>query len=256
MPTSTDKILLALLVVFFLQGWRCGILRSLIGPFSFFACAFFAVLFFDLTNNIIVTSLIVLGGGFMLSMLLNCAIMIGRFTINKEFLGKIFLGSRILGGITNLVWQGMTTILIVVILTLIPTGVARVDKIQKDVMESKTYACFTRHIVPAVPALKDGLSSLSLFKNPEKIQTMASAEEYQIFWEDQKVQELVNDPEIQELIDKKDIVHLAAHPKLRTLLANEDAMIKFTKFSKKVYKETVAQNQAMAESNQSDDDRE
>ena len=68
-----------------------------------FACAFFAVLFFDLTNNIIVTSLIVLGGGFMLSVLLNCAIMIGRFTINKEFLGKVFLGSRILGGITNLV---------------------------------------------------------------------------------------------------------------------------------------------------------
>ena len=55
---------------------------------------------------------------------------------------------------------------------------------------------------------------------------------------------------------QKDIVHLAAHPKLRTLLANEDAMIKFTKFSKKVYKETAAQNQAMAESNQSDDDRE
>ena len=88
----------------------------------------------------------------------------------------------------------MTTILIVVILTLIPTGVARVDKIQKDIMESKTYACFIRYIVPAVPPLKDGLSSLSLFKNPEKIQTMASAEEYQIFWKDQKVQELVNDP--------------------------------------------------------------
>ena len=239
MPLLMDKIILALLIIFSLFGWFRGFLKALIGPLSCALCFFFAAIFYDLNQNILLASLIAVGGTIALATIFSTILTIGMATVNKEFRGKIFLLSRILGSGVNLLWQGNLLFLSLIIMTALPAAKPGVEKLQDQIYQSKMVESYYRHVISPDDRLQAGLASLAIFKDHEQMDRVSKTKEFQAFQQDPKVQAFLSDPKVLEAAGKKDTLAILMAPSLAELITNDRAMEKFTTLVKLMYRENL-----------------
>jgi len=246
MYTTTDLVVLLLLIFFTYRGWRKGLLRSLIGPVSLVICGMIAMIHYDLNKNLVTSLTIAIIGSVVLSIVAMIVLSLMRLTVDKEYRDYIFWGSRLLGSIFNLIWKGAIISSILLSLAMLPTHIFGLHKLHTDVVESVSYSVAHRLISKIKPA-KEAAETLDLLNDSHYLDKLSSTDEYEKLMKDEKIQELRNDPEVAEMMDNKDIAGLMSNPKIIELLQDDEFMLKINELSRKAYQQKQEEEAAEEE---------
>lgn len=234
-----DKIIILLLCLFFLSGWLRGFLKSLIGPISFLFCFISAVIFYDLNYNILMATFIAIFGTIALTITLNILLMASLSTVNKEFRGKAFLVSRILGSAINTLWQGNIMFIMIILLSAIPIHNEKFEKLQNQALESKILIHYYQKIIYPNNRLTAITMSLAMLRDPEKMQIITNTPEFTTFYADPKVQEFINDPQVIEATETQNSFKLMQSASLRQLVTDDTAMSQLTRLATTIYRRNL-----------------
>lgn len=234
-----DKIIIAILCLFFLTGWIRGFLKSLIGPISFLCCFISAVIFYDLNRNILMATFIATIGTIAMAITLNILLAIGLSTVNKEFRGKTFLVSRILGSVVNVFWQGNIFFAFLILFSALPIKNEKFEVFQKQIPDSKMVAHYYQKVVNRDNRLKAIVSSLSVMNNPQKMQEITATKEFDEFYNHPKVQHFLDDPQVIDALAAKNSLRLIENASLRDLVTDDEAMYSLTKITRMVYEKNL-----------------
>ncbi len=230
-----DKIIIAILFFFFLSGWLRGFLKSMIGPVSFLLCFISAVIFYDLNRNILMAVLIATVGTIALAITFNVLLALGLSTVHKEFRGKTFLLSRLLGSLINIFWQGNIFFVFIIIFSTLPINNQKFESIQKQITESKIVSFYYEKVVNRDNRIKAVLASFLAIKDPNQMQLISNTKEFTNFYNHAKVQKFLNDPQVIDALAAKDSVALLSNPALKELVIDDDAMYNLTILAQMVY---------------------
>lgn len=234
-----DKIIIALLCLFFLSGWMRGFLKSLIGPISFLFCFISAVIFYDLNRNILMATFIATIGTIALTITLNVLLMASLATVNKEFRGKAFLVSRILGSIINILWQGNIMFMAIILLSALPIRNEKFEILQNQAAESRILAHYYQKVIYPDNRLTAITMSLAMMRDPQRMQIITNTPEFATFYADPKVQKFINDPQVMEAMAAQNSLALIQSPSLRELVTDDTAMYQFTRLATTIYRRNL-----------------
>ncbi|HPB68094.1 MAG TPA: CvpA family protein [Candidatus Omnitrophota bacterium] len=236
--TYTDYgIVLAGLILFF-SGYRNGLCRTLSGPVAFLLCCVGAVIYYDITGNILYALMIASIGTLLLSMAFRLVLMIGKSTIGKTGNDTTILLSRILGGLVNLAWRGSLLFGILFLVTLIPFNALNLGTIKNDINGSVSFSILNRFVLNRIPQTKKIKQAFRVLENPKKLQTLSMDPEYKALLSDPKVKDITEDQEIQKLINKQDYLKLLSHPKIKSLMKDDTLLEKIARLSESLTRET------------------
>jgi len=246
MYTTTDLVVLLLLIFYIYRGWRKGILRSLIGPVSLVICGMIAMIHYDLNENMITSLSIAVGGAFILTILLSVVLSLMRLTVDKEYRDYVFWGSRLLGSIFNLVWKGALLGFFLIALSLIPSNLFGLQKAHDDIVGSFSYSVAHR-LTSSIKPTKELMETFDLINDSHYMDKLAETDEYEQLMNDEKIQELREDPEIAKMMDEKNISGLMSNPKIIEMLQDDEFMLKINELSRKAYQQKQDEEEAEEE---------
>ena len=242
--TYTDYGVAITGILFFLIGFRKGLFRTLIGPLSLLLCSVAAVIYYDITANVLNTLMIAFIGTIILSLVFRMIFIIGKSTVGKTGEDTTLLFSRILGGLLNLIWKWSILFGMLFLLTLIPFNALNLGTIKNDINGSVSFRLLNRLVLSRIPQTKRIKQAFRVLENPKKLQTLSSSPEYRDLMADPKVKALTEDKEIQALVDKQDYVKLLSHPKIKALLKDDELLSKLTRLSESLYRDNTAEKSA------------
>lgn len=235
MSPLLDKFIIALLITFFVLGWFRGILSPLIGPMSFVICTFFGVIFYDLNKNLVIAAAIIVIGSLATAFGLSALLTLGMATVNKEFRGKTFLVSRILGGSINMLWQGNLVFVALILIAALPAKGSAFEKLQGQIGESQAMRFYYQEVVTRNDKFQAVVDSLFIFQEPKLMDQISSTPEYKAFYQEPHFQAFLDSPEVIKGIETENFMPIVTSPALRTLLANDALMENFTLVAIKIY---------------------
>ena len=242
--TYTDYGVAITGIIFFLIGFRKGLFRTLIGPLSLILCSVAAIIYYDITGNILNALMISFVGTLVLSLAFRLVLMIGKSTFGKTGEDTTLLLSRVLGGLLNLVWKWGILFGILFLLTAIPFNGLNLGTMKEDINGSVSFRLLNQIVLSRIPQTQRIKQAFRVIENPKKLQTLSTRPEYKDLMADPKVKALTEDKEIQTLMDNKDYVKLLSHPKIKALLKDNELMSKLTHLSETIYRETAAEKTA------------
>ena len=233
--TKIDYILLAIFLVFFLDGCRKGLFRCLIGPASFLAFLLIGIINYDAEGNAIKSILLVFIGSMICTTVINIALFFARRKVDPNFRNASFLISRILGGVVSLFWKGGMTLIILTLLTLIPQKVSGQIGLLKELTESRTYAWLKEKTIQSSPTFKTWIECLRTITNAEELQTWRETSEYQNFFNYPKVTAVLEDSELMERLKNNGVKEILSNQKIKDLMNDETAMTLLSRLSERIY---------------------
>lgn len=236
----TDILVLVLFLLFFLNGWRKGLFRSLITPIFLAIFFIIGIIHFDLTGNLVHTFSIVIIGTSICSLIFKSIFFVGRHQIQKAFRDSTYVISRILGSFVNLFWNG--TLLLIALLVLTLTPLSELGNVKKDIVNSNSYNCTHAYLIGRVPVARKIFFTLKILQEFSGPSELAQSEEYKAFFEDPKVEALQSNKEIMHLIESKNIFALLSHPLVKEVIDDNKLMQKLTTLSQKAYQKQAADN--------------
>lgn len=206
-----DIIVLALLTLLAWQGAARGFLQSVIGPIAFLIATGIALIYYNLSKNIMVALGIGLVGPFFLRFFL--------VFVAKSF-GKISgdstnpsIVSSLLGGALTICW-GMCFILpIMVALTLVPHTIPGFSTMHNYLVKTRTFEA-TQYIVHKTGILPKPAPQAD---TDEAAAQPAAAGPIPSIADDERIKALLNDPEIKKAAESKNVAALMSNPKILTL---------------------------------------
>jgi hypothetical protein len=220
-----------------LQGWRCGLLRSLIVPISLCIAWLISILYFDSSYNVLKSIWLILFITFILSFIGHLGLSLGRRSLSDQEKLYVFWGSRILGTAVNAAWQSIIFFFLIAILQAALPHSAEMKNIKEDIKQSRVYHWMGAKLLLNFPVAHATANTLAAFADQEQMELIKLTPEYKAVFDDPKVQELLSDPEISEYIQKKNVVRLMQAEKVRTILKDEEIMKKFSRLTRMVYKQ-------------------
>ncbi len=235
--TYTDYGVAATGLLLFFSGFRKGLCRTLSGPVAFLLCCVGAVIYYDITGNILHALMITSIGTILLSLAFRLVLMIGKSTIGKTGDDTTLLLSRILGGLVNLAWKWSILFGILFLITLIPFNALNLGTIKNDINGSVSFSLLNRFVLSRIPQTKKIKQAFRVLENPKKLQTLSTNPEYKALLSDPKVKDITEDQEIQELINKQDYIKLLSHPKIKSLIKDDKLLEKLTRLSESLTRE-------------------
>ncbi|MFA5260555.1 MAG: CvpA family protein [Candidatus Omnitrophota bacterium] len=224
-------------ILFFVSGFRKGLCRTLVGPLSLVLCSIAAIIYYDITGNILNALIIALIGTVILSLSFRLVLIIGKSTIGKTGENTTLLLSRVLGGIVNLAWKWSILFGILFLLTLIPFNALNLGTIKNDINGSISFSLLNQIVLSRIPQTKNIKQAFRILENPQKLQTLSTRPEYKELMSDPKVKAITEDKEIQTLMDNQDYIKLLSHPKIKSLLKDDKLMEKLARLSESFYRE-------------------
>jgi hypothetical protein len=240
---KTDIVMLCFLTFSFLTGWHNGLFRTILGPLSILLCAIAAIIYYDVSHNLIMSLLIASVGSIALALIFKIFFMFARSTVDKNYRNTTFIGSRLLGGLLNMSWKAALLSVVLILTTLLPGQLFQLRRIQDDVKQSVSYQLIQKYAFRKAPQSQNIIETLKVLQDPERLRRMSDTPEYQEFYSDEQLQSLITDEQIAEQIRNKDISGLMSNPKILDLMQNEELLEKFGRLSKKIY-DTEAENEA------------
>ena len=204
--TITDFIAIILSIFFLERGASRGLMRSLLGPFSMIVATIMAIVYYQATQDMVVSLLIGLFGPILLHLilkfLLNTFAKATNTNIRPGFLSS--LG----GAILTLTWGWVFVVLTLTLLPLLPARGATLTVLHNDITNSFSYKITAPWVEKFIPALK-GMS-------PDT-KNVASKSDAQSLAQDPRFQEILQDPEVQKDINDHDFTKLLSNPKMMAL---------------------------------------
>lgn len=242
-----DKIIWGFLAFFFLSGWLRGFSKSLIGPVAFIFCFISAVIFYDLNRNILMAAVITFAGTIALALCLSVILAVTMAAINKEYRGKVFLLSRILGAATNVAWQGNILFITIVMFSIVPFEQGLLATLQKQVGQSTMMTYYKVNVVNKDSRYQALVASFESISDPAEVERIVQTDKFKAFAADPKVQAFVNDPNVAAAIEEKDPIKILKTSSLRQLVTNDGSMATFTKLTEMVYMDQLDRFQGPAD---------
>ncbi len=175
------------------------------------------------------------GGTLILTVTLNILLALGMATVNKEYRGKVFPLSRILGSVVNVVWQGNIVFLTILLLSTLPIDDKRMDALRTQVPESKMMNFYKETIINRDVRFQAVVKSLGTLRDPDEVAQIAHTPEFEAFRKQPKLQKFINDPDVIQAMESKNGLKLIGNPSLRELLTDDSAMMSFTSLAQMVY---------------------
>lgn len=170
---------------------------------------------------------------------LNVLLALALTTVNKEFRGKTFFVSRILGSLVNILWQGNIFLVFLIVFRSLPIQNEKFENYQSQIAESKIVAYYEEKIITPDNRLKAVVASLETLRDPSQMQMITNTEEFSTFYKDPKVQKFLNDPQVIDALAAKDSLKLVQNTSLRDLVTDDNAMYSLTRVARMVYRKKL-----------------
>ncbi len=170
---------------------------------------------------------------------LNVLLSVGLSTVNKEFRGKTFFASRILGSILNVFWQGNIFFAFIILFSALPIKNEKFEVFQKQIPNSKIVAHYYQKVINRDNRLKAIVLSLSVMNNSQKMQDVTRTSEFDECYKNPKVQNFLNDPDVIDALAAKNSLRLIKNNSLRDLVTDDQAMYALTRVASMVYEKNL-----------------
>ncbi len=224
---NIDIIAITLLTLYFVGGWHFALFRSLIGPGSFLLSYTIAVINYDLMSNPIIATIVCVTGTVGLTIALNILFIAAQMSVDKKYRNYTLWINRLAGGLISVAWNGLLTVMAVIIFMILPDNGGPVSKIQTEINTSWSYGYANAFIVPRVPKLNTLALGLLVFKDPSHFAAVADTNEYHDFFNNPRLQAILTDNETLDQIEQRDILRLMKNPKVHAAI-NDTGLINST----------------------------
>lgn len=205
----TDIVILVLVVLYALSGWKKGLMRILLGPLSLAVCVILSFWYYQRTQNVWLSLAIGVLGPFFLNGLLSIVLALLRKAIHGDDDTGPSVFSRLAGSLVNVTWSGGLILISLYLFTRIPADTFNVGALRKDVERSWSYAVMVAAVDSAFPHWSGKSTSTQQVK-----QDLQETEEYQRLMADDRVRALFEDEEIMKQVQAKNLTALMNNPKL------------------------------------------
>ena len=183
-----------------------------------------AFIYYSQNHNIIIAFAISIIAPFILNVLLSLTLTVwGKITKSDKPLST---ASRAWGAALRALWGGINLLMIIVLITLIPSNASWVENIRQNIFSSVTYSLidqWTKHLVPQKSIDIRAISQV--MKDPHRMQDLQSSPEYKAVWEDPAIQTLLTDEGTMKDIQDKNFARLMSNPKMQALM-KDPALVK------------------------------
>ncbi len=233
-----DYIVLILLLILFILGWRRGFLNILFGPLSFVLGSAIGSFYYFRTYNIAASILIIFITSFFLHMGFSRLLQLWR-KVRGEGEGKSgFSFPRLLAGIFNLIWQGSFVIIALLIIPLIPSeDGGLLENIQENITASKTYT-FTDHWTHEWASSQfDAKKIFEVLKDPSSMEHIKESSQYQNLIKDERITALLEDEKIKKNIETYHYLELLNNPKVHAVLNDKNLIKNLFALNRKIIRE-------------------
>jgi len=244
--TTTDGIVLAMLLYYGVTGWQRGLLQSLLGPLSFLVCIFAGVAYFNKTHNIMVSFIIGIVGPIVIKFFGWILIHLGRKARGKEE-SELALATRLLGAGLRLAWGGAMIAITVMLIAVTPIQFLSLGKAKTDVLRSQTYQVVWSLAQKYFPAVTQGFKSssgsgFSLGQDPAS----AGVSPYQTLMADPRFQALLSDPQALQLLQEQNFAELEKNAKYQAIIKDPDMVARVKQLKQLPENEALAKSPAYA----------
>jgi len=231
---TTDYIVLAMLLYLFCKGWTKGFLKTLLGPFSLVLGCIAGLIYYQKTQNIPIALVICVIGPFFINLL----ILVGLKLLQKAEDGKppkLPISSRLLGSIVSLLWGGSYLVIMLFLIAIVPLKIAAFDRVQQDVLASRSYGLISSWTKNKVPAAHYDIGKIQkLLEDPASMEQFEDSAEYKALADDEILRSILEDEETAEQIRTKNYQELLTNPKMQELLSNEELLKKIFALNKRI----------------------
>ncbi len=236
MPSITDYITIAAFLYFFFNGWRKGFLKTLLGPLSLIIGCFAGFAYYQKTQNMAMSLGISILGPFAINILASIVLRLWHKAVNGDIpLSPI---NRISASALSILWGGSYLALMLLLIGITPLKISWFEKMQNDVLASKSYAFIDRQIGNKMPdTILDVKKITGLLKDPEKLEKFQSTEEFKALSSDELLKDILSDEETAEQIKSQDYGALLANPKIQEVFQNEELLKKIFALNKRIAEE-------------------
>ena len=227
----TDWIILGSFLMFFWQGCKKGLLTIVLGPLSLLLGIGASAIYYNQTKNFLISLILSIFAPIIIHIALK--ILLKLFHHPNEEKKFLTLG-RVFGGIINLAWNGAWVVLTIVVLALLPAQIPWLNKIQDNILASKTYQLILSVSGKKIPAgMNDIKKVTNIMNDPQRMQELRDTKEMKDVLADQDIQALLDDDTAREQIKKKDFFALLKNPHMQAILNNPDLLKKFIALQEK-----------------------
>lgn len=233
----TDLIIGGLLILAFIRGWMKGLLRTLLGPFSFIIGCFFSYVYYLQSKNLLVAVALSVVLPFLLEFILATLLSFFKKNDDKknDHTAPLFTVNQVLGGLVAVIWFWIIAALTLICIALVPANFPGVSKIQKDALTSRSYGVVRNIVGDKLSRSTDDIQHLAeTLADPSKMQAIGSTPEFEELIEDEKLKAIFNDEETVKQIQEKNISKLLVNPKIHNLLRDPQLVRKLLSLSKQV----------------------
>ncbi|HLF19033.1 MAG TPA: CvpA family protein [Candidatus Omnitrophota bacterium] len=222
-----------ILGLYFINGARKGLLKTLLGPIAFIIGTLIAVVYYLNTHLLINTLLISILSPFALNILFFLILKFWNKTIQKgETISPL---SRLLGGLMAILWSGAWVLCLLIFLALIPAQTPWFNSLQEQISASKACGVARRLIGHKIPESSTNITKLTeILENPDKYAALKDLKEYQDLINDPALNELLSDTTSTEQMKNRDFPGLLSNPKFQALLQNKDLIKKILALNEKI----------------------
>ena len=237
MLNVTDYIVIAFLLLFFIIGFKQGLLKTFLGPFSFFIGFIIGFVYYYKTYNFTAAILIIV----MSTVLVNL-IFVGILTLWKKFKGTgkdtKFSFTKLLAGIFNMGWQGLLLSFAILMIAVIPANAWWLEEIQDNILSSKSYALVSKWSDNAFSSQFDAQATLRVLSNPASVERIEKTEEFEEVMQNEKITRLLEDENIKAKIEKHDYWALLNNPKIQNVLNDKDLVKDLLDLNRRIIRES------------------
>jgi len=234
----TDYIIIGVLLYIFCNGWRKGLFRALLGPISLIVGCLIAFVYYQKTHNLAISVFICVLSPFVLRILISLILKLWNKATKEDAPPSI--ASKLLGSTFSVLWSGSYLVIMLILIGLITVHLAWFEKIQNDVIASKSYNAIHQFIDNKIPAVSGDIKKLTaIFENPAKLQQFQSTKEFEMLMEDDNLKEIFSDEETAEQIRNKEYGKLMVNPKIQSVFQNEQLLKKMFALNKKIMEKSL-----------------
>ena len=235
---ATDYIVAGLLCVFLIRGWRQGLGRALLGPAALLFSMGLSIFIYQKISSLLLSFLSLVFAPFIFYIFFGQWIkFLKKINQKKEKENFSFSPNRLAGSLLNTLWAGTGVLILLIMLTLIPSPKMIVQKIQGDILLSKTYFVLKQLTAQTPLSLTDIQNTASVFNDPVKLKNLQSSPEYQSLMAEEKIQAILADKKTMRQIERNDFLKLLTNPKLQALGEDKEAAKKIFILYQKILQE-------------------
>lgn len=235
MFTSVDLFCLIFLCFAIWDGWRAGLLRSLLNPLFIAIFIPIGIINYDLNRNFAVASLVTIIGGLACANIIRLILLLSRHGVDNEFRRYVFWGSRLAGCAISALWKGLLLTVILLVILLLPNTIAPGGiKLQTEILRSRTFLFVDQNLLSLSPNFRNAYLLLNVLKNPTLVKKFSDTPEYHAFFDSKKVKDLLEDESVKSLLTGQHFLLLLRHPRVTAIITDDHLMYSLGLFARKI----------------------